>query len=230
MADAVDWSDRHFRRACRCVDALHRTGRRRPDHAGAINRNHQCERAPKRRRILGRPDQGRRRGGPCPGPMDGRGSGGCRRPRLRCDHGPRSRRGSASPDRARAERAPRAAGQARLAPAGRTVHQRDDPGSARCRRNHHGHRRPQGHRHHPDHRRAQRDHRVRSGIQGGTGHGRAEAHDQPFGARRSCRRHDRCSGDRPSAGRPRAARRGGRRDRRHAPGRGSIAPKSTRPP
>ena len=195
-----------------------------PTTPGATNRNQQHERAPRRRRILGRPDRGRPRDGPRPGPMGGRRSGGRRRPRLRCGPGPRSRRGSASSDRARAERARGARRQVRLAPAGRAVHQRDDPGPARRRRDHRGHRRPQGHRHHPGHRRAQRDHRVRPGIPGGTGDGRAEAHDQPVGARRSRRRHDRRPGGRARAGRPRAARRGGRRDRRHAPGRGSIPP------
>ena len=58
---------------------------------------------------------------------------------------------------------------------------------------------------------------------------RPEAHDQPVSARRSCRRHERRPGGRARAGRlVRSS--GGRRDRRHAPGRGSVPPRSTRPP
>ncbi len=195
-----------------------------PTTPGATNRNQQREHAPSGRRIFGRPDRGRPRGGPRPGPMGGRRSRGRRRPRLRCRAGPRPRRSGASPDRARAERAGGARRQARLAPPGRAVHQRDDPRPPRRGRDHGGDRRPQGHRHHPGHRCAQRDHRVRPGIPGGTSDGRAETNDQPVGAHRSWRRHDRRPGGRARAGRPRAARRGGRRDRRHAPGRGSIPP------
>ena len=197
MADAVDRSDRHFRRACRGVDARDRTGRRRFDIA-------RCDEAGTDHMSL-LPAAGR---SPAvqtsdvaamdrvPRPMGGRRPGGRRCPRLRCGPGTRSRRGAASSDRSRAERARGARRQTRLAAAGRTVHQRDDPGPARCGRDHRGHRRPQGHRHHPGHRRAQRDHRVRPGIPGGASDGRAETHDQPVGAHRSCRRHDRRPGGR----------------------------------